>query len=258
MSLLTTASEWKIESEQPKKRTPTIGLKLNKTKAFSKSPLNAEDFYPEEQPSTMPTEPVQIYHDNIEKVQLYNDERSKRVNDLINQMHINPDNDGEKLVNFNPNPRPSLMHGKGLNPSHTDATTSKPPSYEGFQNPSNPLQQPPPKINRNYSGISPMPNVGYLPGNAPSNTYTNYSTGFKETSNYKPPHYSQLLQGGGNHPNVMNDKLMEKINYMIHLLEEQQLEKTNNITEEFILYCLLGVFMIYTMDSFARAGKYVR
>jgi hypothetical protein len=36
------------------------------------------------------------------------------------------------------------------------------------------------------------------------------------------------------------------------------LEKTNNVMEEFLLYSLLGVFMIYTMDSFARAGKYVR
>jgi hypothetical protein len=51
---------------------------------------------------------------------------------------------------------------------------------------------------------------------------------------------------------------MEKINYMIHLLEEQQMEKTANITEEFILYIFLGVFVIFTVDSFTRVGKYVR
>ena len=55
-----------------------------------------------------------------------------------------------------------------------------------------------------------------------------------------------------------NDKLLEKINYMIHLLEEQQSEKTNNVMEEFVLYTFLGVFMIYIVDSFVRAGKYVR
>ena len=55
-----------------------------------------------------------------------------------------------------------------------------------------------------------------------------------------------------------NDKLFEKINYMIHLLEEQQSEKTNNVMEEFVLYTFLGVFMIYIVDSFVRAGKYVR
>jgi hypothetical protein len=55
-----------------------------------------------------------------------------------------------------------------------------------------------------------------------------------------------------------NDKIMEKINYMIHLLEEQQHEKTANISEEFVLYTLLGVFVIFTVDSFTRAGRYVR
>lgn len=53
-------------------------------------------------------------------------------------------------------------------------------------------------------------------------------------------------------------QLMEKLNYMIHLLEEQQKEPTQNIMEEFILYGLLGVFMIYLADSFSRAGKYIR
>lgn len=55
-----------------------------------------------------------------------------------------------------------------------------------------------------------------------------------------------------------DDRLMEKINYMIHMLEEQQVEKTANITEEFILYTFLGIFVIFTVDSFTRAGKYVR
>jgi high-affinity K+ transport system ATPase subunit B len=57
---------------------------------------------------------------------------------------------------------------------------------------------------------------------------------------------------------IGDDKIMEKINYMIHLLEEQQNEKTNNITEEFILYTFLGVFIIFVVDSFSRSGKYSR
>jgi len=57
---------------------------------------------------------------------------------------------------------------------------------------------------------------------------------------------------------AFDDKIMEKINYMIHLLEAQQHEKTNNITEEFLLYTFLGVFVIYVLDSFARSGKYIR
>ena len=45
---------------------------------------------------------------------------------------------------------------------------------------------------------------------------------------------------------------------MINLLEEQQDEKTNNVTEEVVLYSFLGVFIIFIVDSFSRVGKYVR
>ena len=61
-------------------------------------------------------------------------------------------------------------------------------------------------------------------------------------------------------PNKMQDDsvLLKKLNYMIHLLEEQQDEKTNNITEEVVLYSFLGIFIIFVVDSFVRVGKYVR
>ena len=57
---------------------------------------------------------------------------------------------------------------------------------------------------------------------------------------------------------VNQQQLMEKLNYMIHLLEEQQKEPTQNIMEEFFLYGLLGIFIIYLVDSFTRVGKYTR
>jgi len=52
--------------------------------------------------------------------------------------------------------------------------------------------------------------------------------------------------------------LLEKLNYMIHLLEEQQEDKTGNVAEELILYLFLGIFVIFVVDSFARAAKYTR
>ena len=58
--------------------------------------------------------------------------------------------------------------------------------------------------------------------------------------------------------NPTQDALMQKLNYMIHLLEEQQDERTNNVTEEVILYSFLGIFIIFIVDSFARVGKYTR
>ena len=52
--------------------------------------------------------------------------------------------------------------------------------------------------------------------------------------------------------------LLDKLNYMIHLLEEQKDEKTGHVMEEVVLYSFLGVFIIFIVDSFARAGKYSR
>ena len=54
------------------------------------------------------------------------------------------------------------------------------------------------------------------------------------------------------------DVLLQKLDHIISLLENQQDEKTGHVTEELVLYCFLGVFIIFIVDSFARAGKYVR
>ena len=54
------------------------------------------------------------------------------------------------------------------------------------------------------------------------------------------------------------DVLLQKLDHIISLLEDQRDEKTGHVTEELILYCFLGVFIIFIVDSFARAGKYVR
>ena len=71
------------------------------------------------------------------------------------------------------------------------------------------------------------------------------------------PYYTQM-QGAQEDLHTDKDALMTKLNYMIHLLEEQQDEKTDNVTEELVLYLFLGVFVIFVVDSFARAGKYTR
>jgi len=57
---------------------------------------------------------------------------------------------------------------------------------------------------------------------------------------------------------VIDNRILEKINYAIHLLEQQQNEKTSNMFEEFVLYTLLGVFLIYIIDSFSKGAKYIR
>ena len=44
----------------------------------------------------------------------------------------------------------------------------------------------------------------------------------------------------------------------LKVLEEQKNEKTGSVHEEMVLYSFLGVFVIFIVDSFARAGKYCR
>ena len=53
-------------------------------------------------------------------------------------------------------------------------------------------------------------------------------------------------------------ELMEKLNYMIYLLEEQRDERTSHITEELILYVFLGIFTLFVLDAFVKTGKYSR
>lgn len=76
-----------------------------------------------------------------------------------------------------------------------------------------------------------------------------------QTNLANKPYYSQVnYQIPGNEDSI----LLQKMNYMITLLEDQQDERTNNVTEEVILYSFLGIFMIFIADTFVRAGKYVR
>ena len=57
---------------------------------------------------------------------------------------------------------------------------------------------------------------------------------------------------------INNAELLNKLDNILHILEEQSEEKTNYIIEELILYIFLGVFIIFVIDSFVRVGKYVR
>ena len=72
------------------------------------------------------------------------------------------------------------------------------------------------------------------------------------------PLYQQLNEQKSVPSYTNKSELTQKLNYMIHLLEEQQDERTGHVFEELILYSFLGIFIIFVVDSFARAGKYIR
>ena len=76
-----------------------------------------------------------------------------------------------------------------------------------------------------------------------------------------PPHLNFQPQNEENNSvkkNMGDKDLDEKLNYLIELIEQQKGEKTDNITEEILLYGLVGVFVIYVVDSFVTIGKYKR
>lgn len=50
-----------------------------------------------------------------------------------------------------------------------------------------------------------------------------------------------------------NAALIEKLNYIIHMMEDKKDEKTGHVIEELVLYCFLGIFIIFIVDTFTHA-----
>ena len=187
-------------------------------------------------------------------------EINSKVKTMLNTINDNDNveihNEGGNMADFNPPPL-SVSTTPNKNGPETYAT---PPWHEQtmpIQN-NNPVNNNP--VNNNPVNNNPV-------NNNPVNNTTNYkdapvgveafnnlpNTYSSDYTKQYVPYYNQMSQGNGN-----KDQLLEKLNYMIHLLEDQKDEKTGHIMEELILYSFLGVFMIFIVDSFARAGKYVR
>lgn len=82
---------------------------------------------------------------------------------------------------------------------------------------------------------------------------SNYTKSYEAGGILGKPYYAPK-----NGANDSNGAIIQKLNHITNILEDIQLEKTSNITEELILYSFLGVFVIFVVDSFARAGKYYR
>jgi len=185
--------------------------------------------------------------DHIEK----QTEKNTKINTILNK--ITSFSNDERLGDFNPMPYPTQINVKNQD---NIIPADKAPNF-----PESPLL---PKTMMQISSSSPPANGAYYrpsEGSSSAANYANYREAYGREgmlslgagSSTKEPYYSKMGIGakGG-------DKLLEKLNYMTQMLESMQMEKTNHITEEFVLYSLLGVFMIYIVDAFSRGGKYVR
>jgi len=89
-------------------------------------------------------------------------------------------------------------------------------------------------------------------------TYQNKNNPSDTNKAYYPQRNMDIIDSSNYMNGTNNDLLLNKINYMINLLEDQKDERTNNVTEEVVLYSFLGIFIIFIADSFARVGKYTR
>lgn len=177
---------------------------------------------------------------------------SDKVNSVLKQIHNNTEDDEDDDRDaFNPPPKPESI-----------GVSKTIPPKEGFVTP----------LGRTI-GKPPMPN-SESKDNLDLNDYSNYGNS-KTIEEY----YKSILPGYNPEKNPINkpyypyreprntemnnsyqssDILMQKLNYVISLLEDQQDEKTNNVTEEVILYSFLGIFIIFMADTFVKAGKYTR
>ena len=186
-----------------------------------------------------------------------------KVNSVLEEVHKKqrPDDDDieNEPRNFNPPPAAESMYAQKAATKETMMTMTN-------QN----------DIMFRTLGSAPQP-TNQENSDLDLNNYSNY--GDKKTVE---EYYKKMLPGyNPNTPNTPNanplnklyhrmnndqasnvaptqDVLLQKINYMISLLEDQQDEKTNNVTEEVVLYSFLGIFIIFIVDSFAKVGKYVR
>ena len=232
-SLVTYASPWTSDDNQPKKRQPTMRktIKMRPNIPSGEEPeeyVSQAENYQNLQPST------------FDDIQHENTERSSKVNELLNKITAADSSDSSKMGTFNPISPPSMNVKKDMGEDKNILTINDllPPKHGQKSLPASTSYQ------GNYSGDE-----------IKSPVYSNYAKSYEQPVKLQNPYYAKM---GINSNAPAHEKLIEKMNYMIHLLEQQQSEKTSNITEEFILYTMLGVFIIYIVDSFARSGKYVR
>lgn len=234
MSLLTSASVWTTDEKDPttnRKRTPSMRKTIRRTDTYNEQPGEY----------TSQDEEYKKLANTIESTNEKQEVRNDHVNTLLNK--ITSVNAGNKLGDFNPIVNPAL-------------TVKAPPfvtSLPSYDDITSGMNIEPTHIPRTVgeNKLYGSPNgLGNSNGNGSAINYSNYKQSYETPIR---PH-----QGQGHHDNNFNNKLLDKINYMIHMLEEQHNEKTNNITEEFILYTFLGIFIIFIVDSFSRAGKYIR
>ena len=178
----------------------------------------------------------------IEELQNYSNERSERVNELLNEISSLGNDEDNNMGDFSPIEPPNVQIKKDM-----DAL-----EYSQEYNPTVSTYLDATNARKNRLKEE---NTLYGANDTSHAKLSNYNQSYEPSK--IQPYYKNMGIGSSQEGN--SNKLMERINYMIHLLKMvQQHEKTDTITEEFILYIFLGTFVIFVVDSFARTGTYKR
>jgi hypothetical protein len=182
-----------------------------------------------------------------------------KVNSVLEKIHNRTDDDDDDDNNnaFNPPPKPVSMGTQRTIPSENKVN-------EPFSVPLGKTVGKAP--NPNYEGSDNLDlndYANYGDSKTIEEYYKSLLPGYAEQKNLANRPYYPYREPQNAHSNNISeypsqDILLKKLNYMISLLEDQQDEKTNNVTEEVILYSFLGIFIIFVADTFVRAGKYTR
>lgn len=248
MSLITSASIWL--SEDTKKRTPTIPRKSLSSAIPPSSPTLSYSQPSISQPSSftiddvgtgVTTEPMTEYQEkeNPTQPQTEQDSRTSKINEMINKM-TNINNAGNGLMDFKPLNNPIMTVKTDVLGNTYDSKSLVPESNSLYS------QQQPQYINKQ--------STNYSDNNMDLANLSNYKQSYEVPPATKP-YYTKF--GISNNSN-MDEKMNDRLSYITHLLEEMQNERTNNFSEEFVMYTMLGIFMIYIVDSFSRMNKYTR
>jgi len=158
-----------------------------------------------------------------------NAERESAVTKLLNKITASSTNAGNGLEDFKPLSENLANRGRS----------------EGFESP--------------ILKKAATPNASIpVPSDFKTDSMSSYTKSYESGGILGKPYYTSMGIPKSGESNDNNNTLFQKLNYMTHILEDIQMEKTSNVTEELILYSFLGVFVIFIVDSFTRAGKYYR
>jgi len=220
--------------------------------AISAAPIDNDNYY-QQQFET----PINKKRQNNNKTQKYrqpsSDFNPQKVNSILQSIHNTPEDDD--LGNYNPKGTAvTAKHSDDFKPINPFEFPAKPVSIEGMTT----IQE--------ENSLVPQPTDNEeLKLQELSHTFMNdaqvrdyYRKLVPNYNHHQHKTETRFNSIGSNSDSDSNQVLIEKLNYMINLLEEQQDQKNGSVTEEVVLYSFLGVFIIFVVDSFTKVGKYVR